>query len=734
MKPLKHHLHNPNVREWLGLFVLLVLSVASVTTNFEGSYFLTSVTSYNAAPFDGTVYPIQKVPDWVNLKTAEWSYTYSQLSSSKLISIPEYRNDYLMNDPATLSTSSTDKNIRNTQVTYSTPYAGNYEMNHCGEGCGSHPAVDIKTLQDTPVYAIANGVVSDAGTSSSWGNYVVIEHRDVPNPDNPNQTTTLYSSYSHMDALYTTDGAVVTKGQVIGEVGDTGTATTYHLHFQLDNASAPWHPYWPFTTAEAKAAGYGFWDAVNYGVGQDNLYKYTENPMDFVQDHLDSSATLNNSVTTTTSTTTPTTVTDTNTSTSTDTTLDTTSTPSVEADSSSVETVDFDNMSIETPYFAQPGQNPEVTLKLLDGNGEVMENARFDGEMTISVSDENVGKLNRSSLTLADFSEGEATLNLYTDHAGEVTINATVAGRSYSSSTLYVVDGIEPFAKFGVAHDGYFVPGKAETLQIQALDLSGKPTPAFNGEGSVELSLVSGSGTLEPSVLTKKDFLTGIAEVTFTSNDTDNAVVRVTYGTKVAESKTLESRLFNDLDTSNAYYNAVSYLFEKGTVQGYPDGTFQPDRAVSRVEALKFIFSGMDQGTQSGLSVHFSDTFASEWYYNYLASAYSKGIVVGYSDGSFKPTQEVNRVEFAKMLLNTVGVSTDPVVNGDPYEDVNYLAWYAPYVQYAKEKNLFPLSSNYFNPSEPMSRLEVAEVIYRMLTVLDNGGEPYSVLLRPENP
>lgn len=740
MQSFKRLVRNTNVREWVGILALLTLSVTTVNLNPDARFFLTSVTSYNAAPFDGTVMPIQKVPDWSNLSTGENKLAYSALSSSKFIATPQYRNDYLTYPSANLKWTATDKIIRNTKITYPTPYAGNYQLNDCGEGCGSHPAVDIKTLRDTPVYSIANGMVVKAAYSSTWGNYVVIEHQNVPNPVSPSQTTTLYSSYSHLDQLFTSEGVTVTKGQVIGEVGDTGTATTYHLHFQMETANSPWHPYWPFTTAEANSAGYDFWDAVNHGVGQDKLYAYTINPLGFVQAHLDANAVFSNTpsvavspavVTTTPVVTAPVVVAPVVIPTVTPTPVATETPVVTEEIASSVVTVTFDNMQIDTPYFAQPGQNPEVKLSMLDGDGEVMKNGTFDGDMSLTVSDDNVGKLNRTSLTAADFSNGVATVNLYTDHAGEADITLGVAGRTYTSSIVYVVDAIEPFAKFGVVHDGYFVPGKTETIQIQALDLGGNPTPSFNGDGTVELSVVSGSGTLSPSTLTRKDFATGLAEVTFTGDSSENVVLRATYGTKKAESASLESRLFNDLEGSNPYYQAVSYLFDKGTVQGYPDGTFQPDRTVSRVEALKFIFSGMDQAVQDGLSVRFSDTASSEWYSGYLASANSKGIVQGYPDGSFKPTQGVNRAEFLKMLLNTVGVTTDPVVSSAPYDDVDTLAWYAPYVAYAKEKNLFPNVGSNFSPSESMSRLEVAEVIYRMITVQNNSDTSYSVLLRP---
>lgn len=722
MKKLKSYLQNTNVREWISLMALLAVSVFSIDYRYETYQLFTSLTGVEEhEAFDGTVMPIQEAPDWSNLTTAEYKMSYQELPKSKLVTISEYRDDYLTYDSSKLVWGNASDNIiRNAIITYPVPYAGNYELDACGEGCGSHPAVDIKVPKGTPVYDIANGVVSKAGTSSSFGKYIVIKHNGVPDPNNPGSTTTLYSSYSHLSEFFVTEGQEVSKGEVIGQVGDTGTATTYHLHFQIDRADAPWHPYWPFTTAEASAAGYDFWDAVNHGVGQDNLYRYTISPLKFIQNNLDSDAVLTNNVPLTT-------------------TVESTITPVEEETEvpeetveSAVVSINFSDLQIVTPAFIMPGQNQTISLKLLDENDELKKDASFDGSMTLTVSDTSSAKLNRDSVSSADFSNGVAELSLYADHEGEVTITAEIAGREYYSSTVYVIAGIEPFAKFGVAHDGYFVPNKAETIQIQALDLEGNPTPGFYGDGTIELSLVEGSGTFSKDTLTKKDLTTGLAVVEFTADSDDNVIIQVTYGTKIIESNTLESRLFNDISEVTEFYTAVSYLVEKGTVQGYPDGTFKPDNTVSRVEALKFIFSGLDKSISTGLSARFSDTASGQWYSDYLATASSLGVVQGYPDGSFKPTQGVNRVEFLKMIFSTdTDISIDPIVEEDPYADVNNLSWYAPYVQYAKEKNLFPVNGSNFNPGDPMSRLEVAEVIYRMITVNNNGGQPYTSLMRP---
>ncbi len=733
MGKVRAFFRSANNRHWTGILALLAVSVVSVNTLGSGQNYLSSVASLEKQePFDGTVMPLQKVPDWSNLSSGQNTLAYSELPTSKLISIPEYDNDVLTTDPSSLGWGTEDKKTRNALITYPVPYAGNYQLDYCGEGCGSHPAVDIKALKDTPVYAIANGVIEEASSSSSWGNYVVIKHTGVPNPDSPKQTTTLFSVYAHLDQLFVSEGKAISKGAVLGEVGDTGTATTHHLPFQLDNLNAPWHPYWPFTTAEASAEGYDFWDAVNYGVGQDNLYAYTENPMDFVQKYLDEDAVLEQDVEEEDS--------------------DEQEEPEdeeeiveedveeevVEEDViSNLPTVNgesFATVAIEVPDVVAVGEQETLRFYLIGSDGEVVEeDASFEGNFAVSISDSSVGTLNRSTLDRYAFDDGEASVRFYGDHVGSATVTVSFGGESFTSLSFDVISEVGQFDHFELVHDGAFVPDKPETIQVQALDKSGVLVSNYDGYGTVNLSVLQGSGSFSSDKIRNEDFKRGIAEVSFTANSDTPVILKFTFGLQEGQTQTLLPRLFNDFEEEDTYYEAVSYLYRQGTVQGYPDGTFQPARTVSRVEALKFIFSGLEEPTNTKVKASFKDTSMKEWYSPYLATASSLGVVEGYPDGSFKPTQGVNRVEFLKMLFSTVNVTVDPVVGDEPYPDVNSLSWYAPYVAYAKEKNIFPVTGQNFNPSAPMSRVEVAEVIYRLITVLDNGEESYSVLQKPSD-
>ena len=225
--------------------------------------------------YTGTVSPIEMVPDY-----EKWSqyggnvdvHTYRQVPQDVFVYLPTYKSD-----------SQRAANIshgRGNDV-YSVGYLGSYATG--AEGDGSHPAVDIRAPEGTPVRNIANGVVSEIKQGGGFGNVIVVRHPNVPDPANPAKLTTLYSSYAHLSAVYVEKGAIVHKGEHIGDTGSTGYASGPHLHFQIDREEAPWHPYWPFTSEEAERENMSFDDAVNAGLYRSRGYLYTVNSMLYVQ-------------------------------------------------------------------------------------------------------------------------------------------------------------------------------------------------------------------------------------------------------------------------------------------------------------------------------------------------------------------------------------------------------------------------------------------------------------------
>lgn len=83
-----------------------------------------------------------------------------------------------------------------------------------------HQGIDIGASSGSPIYAAASGTVTEAGYSSSRGNYAVISHGSG-----------VSTVYMHCSALYVSAGDSVSQGETIAAVGSTGISTGPHLHF-----------------------------------------------------------------------------------------------------------------------------------------------------------------------------------------------------------------------------------------------------------------------------------------------------------------------------------------------------------------------------------------------------------------------------------------------------------------------------------------------------------------------
>ncbi len=544
--------HDFNVRSAVLVVATVMTASMMAFTDVNSLLYQTSVlTLPEHAPFDGTTYPIKKVPNWSKLTSEKRDFAFNQLSDGDFIDIPYYDPQQLLIKTDTLKWNNpVDDVVRNAKITYSTPYMGNYKLDGREFG-GSHLATDIKIPEGTPVYAIANGVVmKSSNQSDGFGVHIVLKHNNFPNLDNPSVKEVLYSSYSHLGQGMLSVGELVTKGQQIGLSGRTGTATTPHLHFQIDNSKATYHPFWPFTWQQASSAGLNFFSAVNDGLGQDLAKETTVNPVAYVQKFLDA------------------------------------------------KTASVSDKPVEAPVVAV--------------------------EVPVAVAD-------------------------------SVTYVA-------SSDEQPVVDA-EPVVAPEPA------PAAVEPEPVVA------PAPVVEPESVVAA----------PVVESPKEIIAG-------------------------------KKVFTDIEIGGRYFEATKYLSEKGVIKGYEDGSFKPDQTVNRAEALKFILLSIHTSLTNG-DLPFKDVRQSAWYADYIYTAYKRNIVDGNPDGTFRPKNEVNKAEFFKILFNGLSVDIDPVVTGAPYSDVPESAWFAPYIAYAKELKILDPELKEIQPSKGMTRGEVADAMYRMMTM-----------------
>ena len=106
--------------------------------------------------------------------------------------------------------------------------------------------------------------------------------------------------------------------------------------------------------------------------------------------------------------------------------------------------------------------------------------------------------------------------------------------------------------------------------------------------------------------------------------------------------------------TNEKQIEAVNVLMALGVVNGYPDGTYKPERVVTRAEMTKLLVEVLGYGQLASGTAAFSDT-AGHWAEGYIAIATGIGLVQGYPDGTFKPEATVTFDEAVTMVLRALG-------------------------------------------------------------------------------
>jgi murein DD-endopeptidase MepM/ murein hydrolase activator NlpD len=89
-------------------------------------------------------------------------------------------------------------------------------------GADFHPGLDISADYGVPVHAPADGVVTSAEASGSYGKLVVVDHGYG-----------ITTRYGHLSRFGVSPGVHVRRGDVIGYVGSTGRSTSAHLHYEI---------------------------------------------------------------------------------------------------------------------------------------------------------------------------------------------------------------------------------------------------------------------------------------------------------------------------------------------------------------------------------------------------------------------------------------------------------------------------------------------------------------------
>jgi len=165
--------------------------------------------------------------------------------------------------------------------------------------------------------------------------------------------------------------------------------------------------------------------------------------------------------------------------------------------------------------------------------------------------------------------------------------------------------------------------------------------------------------------------------------------------------------MFTDT-TGYIYETAIIYVKTNGIVNGYNDGSFKPNAQINRAEFTKILAQVAFPAELSTYKVTkscFKDVPTDAWFNKYVCLAKEKGIIGGYSDGTFRPTQNINVAESLKITLAAlypnIPDSTDPTA-----------PWYQKYVDYSHTQGY--TLSEWTDINHLITRGEMAEFIFEI--------------------
>ncbi len=174
---------------------------------------------------------------------------------------------------------------------------------------------------------------------------------------------------------------------------------------------------------------------------------------------------------------------------------------------------------------------------------------------------------------------------------------------------------------------------------------------------------------------------------------------------------------FKDVPTGYWAKVYIEALASQNIIAGFPDGSFKPNEPVTRAQFATIITKALTPPVKRA-GIKFKDVASNFWAYAAIQSAYQSQYVSGYPDGTFKPQQQIPRVQALVALANGLGLTTNDPKVVSFYTDAAQIPNYA--IAPVAAATVRQLVINYptakqLNPNRQATRAEVAAFVYQAL-------------------
>ncbi len=261
--------------------------------------------------------------------------------------------------------------------------------------------------------------------------------------------------------------------------------------------------------------------------------------------------------------------------------------------------------------------------------------------------------------------------------------------------------------------------------EVESIEVTiAKKSSSSSGGSSHSLSQTtsSKSDTEETTETTDTTDTTSTTDTTdTTTTDTTTTEDYVIGGDGSTTTSATATETFTDVAETNQYVDAIDYVVDSGLMAGTSSTTFEPETSLTR-GMIVTILHRLEGEPESGGSSEFNDVEDSAWYATAVAWAAENGVVEGYGDGSFGPDDAVTREQLAAILYRYAeykGYDISAMADLGGYIDADDIGdWARSAMEWANAEALLDVKG--FSSIEPKSEATRAETASTLMTFVEN--------------
>ena len=334
-----------------------------------------------------------------------------------------------------------------------------------------------------------------------------------------------------------------------------------------------------------------------------------------------------------------------------------------------------------TGWTSDGETEPKLAVTIPVGTtGRLVFTAHWVEVATIDATADEHGKIDPAGTITVP--KGESKTFTITPDSGYHIKDVLVDGKSVGAVSTYTFKEVVADHTIHAAFAENYTPGHPTQPEQPKVEIPDDDALGLNTDDHFAYIVGYGNGEVRPqNNITRAEVATIFFRL-LTDDVRDENLKRINSYTDVA---------------SNAWYNtAVSTLSSMGIIAGYPDGTFRPNAAITRAEFAAIAARFDSNGDKT--AAKFSD-IANHWAKDEISIAYNNGWITGYPNGTFGPQRDITRAE-AMTLVNRV-LDRQPETEDDLLpnmtvwtDNANPKAWYYLAVQEATNSHYYEFKTN----------------------------------------